>query len=483
MSAAVSQALWTSDEVAAATGGQAAAAFYATGVSIDSRTVQAGDLFVAIVGPNSDGHDYIADALGKGAAGAVVHRRPGGLAETAPLVMVGETLEALRGLAAAARERSAARVVAVTGSVGKTGTKEALRQAFSGQGLTTASEGSLNNHWGLPLSLARMPREARFGVFEMGMNHPGEILPLSRLARPHVAVITTIAAVHSAHFDNESQIADAKAEIFAGMAAEGVAVLNRDNPFYDQLAASAASQAGCRVLGFGRHPQSDVQLLSAELGGDASLVRASVLGETVAYRLAVAGDHWVMNSLAVLAAVYAAGGDVKAAARALAQLQAPAGRGRRHVVPCPGGTFLLIDESYNASPVSVSAALAVLGRIEPGRGGRRIAVLGDMLELGPESDERHAALAVPIRAAGVDQVFVAGRHMDRLWEALPAGLRGGRATDAKSLATLIAAAVRAGDVMMVKGSHGSRMDVVVAALKSLGSAADVAAPLRAVSGG
>ncbi len=483
MTAAAPQPLWSSEEVVAATGGRATSAFRATGVSIDSRTMSPGDLFVAIVGPNSDGHDYVADALRKGAAGAVVQRRSAGLAADAPLVETVDTLEALRGLGAAARARGRARVVAVTGSVGKTGTKEALRLVLSSQGATTASEGSLNNHWGLPLSLARMPRDARFGVFEMGMNHPGEILPLSRLARPHVAVITTIAAVHSAHFDNERQIADAKAEIFAGMMADGFAVLNRDNEFYEHLAASAAAQAGCRVLGFGRHPQADVRLLSAELGGDGSLVRAAVLGEHLAYRVAVAGEHWVLNSLAVLAVVHALGADVKSAARSLAQFQAPAGRGRRQSLPCSGGTFLLIDESYNASPVSVIAALAVLGRVEPGRDGRRIAVLGDMLELGSDSGMRHAALAEPLIAAGVDLVFTAGSRMDRLWEALPSSLRGGRAADAGALRASISAAVRPGDVVMVKGSHGSRMELVVAALKSLGGVAEASLPLCAVSGG
>ena len=481
MTAAAPTPLWTADEVAAATGGRVGTPFQATGISIDSRTLRPGDLFVAIVGDTSDGHDYVVDALRKGAAAAVVHRRPAGLAADARLVETADTLEALNRLGAAARARSDARIVAVTGSVGKTGTKEALRLVLSGQGATTASEGSLNNHWGLPLSLARLPRTSRFGVFEMGMNHPGEILPLSRLARPHVAVVTTIAAVHSAHFASVAEIADAKAEIFAGMDAGGVAVLNRDNAFYGHLAASAVAQAGCRVLGFGRHPQAEVRLLSADLRGDGSQVSASVLGETVVYRLAVAGEHWVMNSLAVLAAAHSAGAEVRAAARALTSLEAPAGRGRRHVASLPGGDVTVIDESYNASPVSVAAALDVLARLEPGRGGRRVAVLGDMLELGAESAARHTDLAAAVRRAEIDQVFVTGPQMDHLWEALPGALRGGRAAESSALAALVAAAVRPGDVVMVKGSHASRMDVVVKALTSLGAEQPV--PLRAVSGG
>ena len=483
MTASGPQVLWTSDEVAAATGGRATRDFRASGVAIDSRTVKSGDLFVAIVGPNFDGHDYVVDALRKGAVGAVVHRRPANLTADVPVVETVETLAALRGLGAAARARGSARIVAITGSVGKTGTKEALRLVLAGQGATTASEGSLNNHWGLPLSLARMPRDVRFGVFELGMNHPGEILPLSHLARPHVAVITTIAAVHSAHFDNEGQIADAKAEIFSGMTANGIAVLNRDNEFFDRLAASARAQAGCRVLGFGRHLQADVRFLSAELGGEGSLVHASLMGAPLSYRLAVAGEHWVMNSLAVLAAVQALGADVPSAARALAQLQAPAGRGQRQTLQCPGGTFLLIDESYNASPISVKAALAVLGRIEPGRNGRRIAVLGDMLELGADSAQRHAVLAGPLRDAGIDLVFAAGAHMESLWQAVAPAQRGGHAADAAALSALVADAVRPGDAVMVKGSHGSRMATVVAALKSLGGKADRPLPLCAVSGG
>ncbi len=478
------QALWTADEAARATGGRAQGAWRCVGVSIDSRTVRPGDLFVALKGPNFDGHDFVAAALDRGAAAAMVSGRPGGIPVDAPLLVVDDTLQGLSDLGEAARARSRARVIGITGSVGKTGVKEALRSVLGAQAETAANEGSLNNHWGLPLSLARLPRRAAFAVFEMGMNHPGEIAPLSRLARPHVAVITTVEAVHKEHFAAIEDIADAKAEIFAGIAEDGIAVLNRDNEQFARLA-RAAGAAGIRtVISFGRHADAGVRVLEEEVDGAGSRVRARVAGEILDYALSVPGRHWVLNSACVLASVAAVGADVRRAAGRLATFAVPKGRGQRLTVERGDRSFTLIDDSYNASPVSMAAALEVLGKTAPGAGGRRIAVLGDMLELGEDAVERHVSLAETVKANRIDLVFAAGPMMAHLFQALPAALRGGHADDSAALAPLVAAAARAGDVITVKGSAGSRMGRVVDALKALAAAGDEGgAPHRAASGG
>ncbi len=481
MGAANGPVLWTADDVRTATHGRCDASFAATGVSIDSRTLHRGDLFIALVGPNFDGHDFVADALEKGAAAAVVHRAPSAAGTDKPLLVVDDTMAALTGLGRAGRARGAARIVAVTGSVGKTGTKEALKLALGGQGRTSANEGSLNNHWGVPLSLARMAADADFGIFEMGMNRPGEIAPLSTLARPHVAVVTAVEAVHSAFFRCLDEITDAKAEVFAGMEAGGTAVLNRDNPQFGRLAALAGDK-GLAVLGFGADARSDAGLVEAGLDADGSRIKAKLMGETVDYRLAVAGRHWVINSLAVLAAVAALGADVTAAARALGSMTAPEGRGRRYTVAATGGRFALIDESYNASPVSVKAAIEVLGQSQPGPGGRRIAVLGDMLELGADEVALHRDLAAPLRDNGVDLVFTAGPLMSHLWEVLPGAMRGGHAADSATLAPLASAAVHPGDVVTVKGSAASRTGLIVRALLALEDDRGETLPKRVVNG-
>ena len=454
-------ALWTSAEAVGATGGTSAREWEARGVSIDSRTVAPGDLFVALAGPNFDGHDFVADALAKGAVAAMVSRLPPGVGPGAPLLMVQETLAALTELGRAARKRCNARIVGVTGSVGKTGTKEALRAAFQRQGRTVASAASLNNQWGVPLSLARMPGDTEWGVFELGMNHPGEIAALARLVEPHVAVITTIAPAHLGYFPSVEAIAAAKAEIFEGMSSMGAAVLNADNPHFDRLAAVARARGLRRILGFGEHPRAEVRLIDCHLYSTASAVTAAVMGEIVDYCLSVPGRHSVINSLAVMAAVKAADGDVSAAAAAMGTLEALAGRGRRHRIAVTGGSATLIDESYNANPESMRAALAVLATVVPRPGGRRIAVLGDMLELGPEAEELHAALAEPIALAGVDLVFTVGRHMEQLDHALPARRCGGHADTSAGLLPILTAALRSGDVVMVKGSLGSRMAEIV----------------------
>jgi UDP-N-acetylmuramoyl-tripeptide--D-alanyl-D-alanine ligase len=453
--------LWTADEAAAATAGRNTRPWAATGVSIDSRTVAKGDLFIALAGPKFDGHDFVADALAKGAAAALVARVPPDAAADAPLLVVADTMAALEALGRAARRRAAAQIVGVTGSVGKTGTKEALKRVFERQGASFASAGSLNNQWGVPLSLARMPRETVYGVFEMGMNHPGEIDALTRLVRPHVAVITTVEPAHLGFFPSVEAIADAKAEIFAGVEPGGAAILNRDNPHFPRLAAAARHRGIGRILGFGAHPEATVKLIDSHLYATASAVTAAVMGEIVDYCIAIPGQHWVMNSLAVLAAVKAAGGDVGAAAAAFSSLTPLDGRGRRHKASVAGGEVTLIDESYNASPASMRAAFAVLGVTEPGKGGRRIAVLGDMLELGEEAARLHAELAAPLADARIDLVFTVGSNMRRLYDALPKRMRGGHAASSAEMAEIVARRLRPGDVVTIKGSFGSRMAEVV----------------------
>jgi UDP-N-acetylmuramoyl-tripeptide--D-alanyl-D-alanine ligase len=464
-------ALWTSQDAAAATGGSNTGSWQAIGVSIDSRTVEAGDLFVALSGPKFDGHDFVAGALARGGAAAVVSKAPPKLAPDARLLMVGDTQAALEALGRAARARTQGRIIAITGSVGKTGTKEALKAALARQGRAFASSGSLNNHWGVPLSLSRLPQDADYGIFELGMNHPGEIDALVRMVRPHIAVITTIEPVHLGFFASVEAIADAKAEIFNAIEPNGAAILNRDNPHFARLAAAAQARGVTRIIGFGEHPDAAVRLLDCELHPAASVVTASVMGEVVDYSLGLPGRHWVMNSLAVLAAVHAAGGDIGAAAAALASLAPLAGRGQRHALPIAGGSFTLIDESYNASPASMRAAIAVLGGIEPGPGGRRIAVLGDMLELGSEAAQLHAALAQPLVDAGIDLVFTLGAEMRALDQALPAARRGGHADTVDALAQLLGRRLRAGDVVTVKGSHGSKLYELVARLLAATSTA------------
>ena len=457
-------ALWTSADAAAATGGSNTADWSATGVSIDSRTIGAGELFVALKGPNHDGHDHLDAAFARGASAAMVHRSTGSAPAAGPLLVVEDTMAGLSSLAAAARARSRARIAGVTGSVGKTGVKEALRLVLERQAPTFASAGNLNNHWGAPLSLARLPAQMSYGVFELGMNHAGEISPLSRLLRPHVVVITTIAPAHAAHFASVAEIADAKAEIFDGIEPAGTAILNRDNAFFSHLATAARKHGIGRILSFGRDAGADVRVIHAQEHAASSRVEAEIAGRRIGYQIGAPGGHWVTNSLAVLATVFALGGDVDGAASALADMRAPAGRGRQSRIDCAGGSFLLIDESYNASPAAVRAALEVLALSEPARGGRRIAVLGDMLELGDEAPRLHRELADDIAARDIDAVYCAGAEMAHLFEELPASRRGGHAQDTAALAPRVASAVKAGDVVLIKGSLGMNMSQIVRAL-------------------
>lgn len=460
-------ALWTVDALVQATGARVSGALTPEiiGVSIDSRSIKAGEVFFAIKGDRVDGHDYVANALARGAALAVVAQdKLAAMPTDAPLAAVPDVLEALRALGRAARARSSAKIIAITGSAGKTGTKDALRLALSQDGETHASVASFNNHWGVPLSLARLPQSARYAVFEIGMNHAGEIEPLVRLVRPAVAIITTIQPVHLENFPNIEAIADAKAEIFLGLESGGAAVLPRDNDHFDRLTRAARAAGAGRIIGFGEHADAEARLIDTALLPDSSTVRAKILGDDVAYKLGAPGRHLVLNSLAVLAAVKLVGADLALAALALADLVPPSGRGRRISLRVDGGRALLIDESYNANPASMRAALEVLGQASVGRTGRRIAVLGDMLELGPDAAELHRGLAEAIAAAKVDLVFCAGPLMRELWEVLPAGQRGGYAETAAELEAEVAAAIHPGDAIMIKGSHGSRMGPVVDAL-------------------
>jgi UDP-N-acetylmuramoyl-tripeptide--D-alanyl-D-alanine ligase len=462
--------LWTIEDMAAAMDAERRGALpqSVSGISIDSRTVKQGEAFFAIQGDHRDGHAFVTTALEANAVLAIVAAdRCGELPQGAPLLVVPDVLAALRALAAAARARTRAKVIGVTGSVGKTGTKEALRLALGKDGETHASVASYNNHWGVPLSLARCPASAHYAVLEMGMNHAGEIAPLSRLARPHVAIITTVAPVHLEFFGTLAKIADAKAEIFLGLEAGGAAVLDRDNSQFAHLKRRAKEAGVARIVSFGEHDKADARLVKCVLRSDCSTVEAQILGTDVAYKIGAPGRHLVLNSLAVLAATVLVGADLALAALALAEFKAVPGRGALIEIDLPGGPAFVLDESYNANPASVAAALALLGQAAIGTHGRRIAVLGDMLELGPRGRALHRGLLAAVDANGVDLVFCCGPLMRALWQALPAGRRGGYAEDSAALQAQVLSAIRAGDVVMVKGSLGSRMAPIVKALQRL----------------
>ena len=463
------RALWTVDDMVAAMGAERQGALPQTvlGLSIDSRTIGRDEAFFAIA-DRRDGHEFVAAALAAKAGLAVVAAdRRAGFPKDAPLLVVPDVLAALRALAAAARARTQAKVIGVTGSVGKTSTKEALRLALSKDGETHASVASYNNHWGVPLSLARCPAGAHYAVLEMGMNHAGEIEPLSRLARPHVAVITTIAPVHLEFFGSLAKIADAKAEIFLGLEPDGTAVLNRDNSQFTQLKRRAKEADVARVVSFGEHEKADARLMKCALHAGCSTVQANILGTDLAYKIGAPGRHLVHNSLAVLATAMLVGADLALAALALSELKPTAGRGASIEVDLPGGPALVIDDSYNANPASVAASLALLGQTAIGPRGRRIAVLGDMLELGPRGRALHRGLIKPVLANAVDLVFCCGPLMRALWQALPASRRGGYAEDSAALEAQVLSAIRADDAVMVKGSLGSRMAPIVKALQRL----------------
>ncbi|MET3760227.1 UDP-N-acetylmuramoyl-tripeptide--D-alanyl-D-alanine ligase [Sphingomonas sp. UYEF23] len=456
----MSASLWTSADIAAATGCKASAPFTATGVTFDSREVGPGDLFIALTGEATDGHRFLRQAFTQGAAGAIVSHPV-----EHPHVLVADTTAALDALARASRARTAAKIIGVTGSVGKTGTKEALFAALDrgARGAAHRSVKSYNNHTGVPLSLSRMPAETRFGVFEMGMNHAGELSALTQLVRPHVAIVTTIAPAHTAFFRDEAAIADAKGEIFQGLEPGGVAIVPYDSPHRDRLVAAAAPHAA-RTVTFGLDKGADVRAIeSMRLASGATFVTAVVGERELSFTISQPGQHWVSNSLAVLAAVDAVGGDLAAAGLALAELGGLAGRGARFAMPLGGGDALVIDESYNANPSSMRATLAVLGAE---RATRKIVVLGEMRELGERSDGYHAALLEPILAAGVEAGILVGEAMAPLANVLEGKGDFVHVADAAAARASLLKLLAPGDAVLIKGSNGVGLSAIVADLRS-----------------
>lgn len=449
--------LWTAAEIAAATSGAVHADFAATGVAFDSREVGPGDLFVALTGETTDGHHFVDQAFAQGAAGAIVSQPT-----NHPHVRVADTTAALEALARASRARTAAMIIGVTGSAGKTGTKEALHAALDRiePGTAHKSVKSYNNHTGVPLSLARMPRETRFGVFEMGMNHAGELAALTRIVRPHIAVVTTIAPAHTEFFPSVEAIADAKGEIFQGLEPGGTAIVPFDSPYRDRLIAAARPHAG-RIVTFGLNEGADVRAVEMMPGAAGTLVVAQIGTRTLSFTLSQPGAHWVANAMAVLAAVDAAGGDLAQAGLALAELGGLAGRGAQTDVPVGKGIARLIDESYNANPASMRATLRVLAAT-PAR--RRIAVLGEMRELGTDGAAYHAALAGPVAEAGVDYAVLVGEGMAPLARALEGRIDLVHVPRAADAGEALQAVLAAGDAVLVKGSNGVGLSAVVAAL-------------------
>ena len=456
--------LWTASEAAAATGGRAIGDWTVSGLSIDTRSIAPGDLFVALKAVR-DGHDFVAQAIEKGAGAALVSRIPEGC-EDGPLLLVDDVQTALEALGRAARARTRARVIAVTGSVGKTSTKEMLRHVLAPQGRVHAAIKSFNNHWGVPLTLAGIPADADFAVIEIGMNHPGEIAPLAAQAAPDVAMVTIVAPVHLEAFeDGLPGIAREKAAIFSGLRPGGAAIFNNDLEVSDILAEHG-------TVSFGK-TRSDWHLTQVNAGPDSTTCAAETPLGGIVYRVGAPGEHFAVNALAVLAAVHAAGADVARAALALSDWTPPEGRGRRHAVTLhPDQPPVdLIDDAYNANPASVGAALDLLAATEVPRRARRIAILADMAELGPTGPELHAALALRDSTEKLDLVHTVGPLMKHLHDALPAELRGTHTDTAHAMAAHLRDMVRPGDAVLVKGSNSMKMVVLVDGLRALGDTA------------
>ena len=462
--------LWTSEEVMHAIGGATSGYWQSEGVSIDSRAIEPGDLFIAIVGPNNDGHLYVANALQNGAVAAVIDQPGVSLSskiENSKLLYVENTITGIQNLAQFARGRTAAKVIVVTGSVGKTGSKEMLKLVLSEQGQTNATLGNLNNHLGLPLSLTRMPKNTDFGIFEVGMNHAGEIIPLTKMTRPHVALVTTIELAHSEFFNSIDDIADAKAEIFEGVEPFGVVVLNRDNPMFTHLYDAALRYGISDIRTFGSQANADCRLVDVELGAGSSSVEIQLRGKKIKFEIGIPGLHWVQNALGVLCSVDAVGANAEMASQKLIDMEGLKGRGKTHKLSLPGGTILMIDESYNASPASMNAAIEVLGNSQVEDYGRKIAVLGDMLELGQQAEVMHERLAEILVKNEIDLVFLTGRNMSALWEALPSHMQGSLAITAQKLSPLVRSVILPGDVLIIKGSLGSKIGLIVEDLLKL----------------
>ncbi|KQB97540.1 UDP-N-acetylmuramoyl-tripeptide--D-alanyl-D-alanine ligase [Loktanella sp. 1ANDIMAR09] len=467
--------LWTSAEAAAATGGHVTQPWQATGVSIDTRTLQKGDLFVALADVR-DGHDFVAQALEKGAAAALVTHVPEGVPADAPLLIVPDVLDALGALGRAARARTAAKVVAITGSVGKTSTKEMLRAVLARQGKCHAAEASYNNHWGVPLTLARMPADTDFAVIEIGMSNPGEITPLSQMARPHVAMVTTVAAAHLASFESLAGIAEEKACIMDGLEAGGIAVLNGDIETSRILQDRAKALGATQVL-FGE-TAPDWVVKDVRIAGDVTVITAVGDGVDYLFKLSVPGRHFAMNAVGVLAAAEALGADPVAASLDIASWVPPAGRGTREIIVTDmandGESLELLDDAFNANPTSLAASLEVLAASTPADNvgriikGRRVAILGDMLELGAAEVAMHRDMAQNEHLKSLDLIHCAGPLMRNLWDALPEAQRGRWAETAAELVPQASQLVDAGDVVLVKGSKGSKVSLIVDAIRKLG---------------
>lgn len=460
--------LWTFEALVQATGGRplGQASGPITGISIDTRTLNPGDAFFAIEGERFDGHSFATAAMAAGASVLIVAEAKlpalGRLA--VPMVVVPDVLGALEDLGRAARLRSRAKIVAVTGSVGKTSTKNMMRQAFSACGSVHAADRSFNNHWGVPLTLARMPADCDYAIFEIGMNHPDEIRPLVKMVRPHIAVVTLVAAAHLGFFKSVEEIAHAKGEIFEGLVKGGAALINRDDAHWATLA-RLAEEAGVKTIaGFGAHEKADIRLTHVECGPQSSTFAIEIDGEATEVRLGAPGRHMVQNALATLGAVHLAQADMQKAAMALGSFDAEAGRGARHRLMLDGGAFTLIDESFNANPASMAAAFDLLKRAEPEAGGRRIAVLGDMAELGEHAEKLHAGLAGMVTDAGTELVFLAGREMKALAAALPEGLPVEHREATDDLRALVLAAVKPGDAVMIKSSKSIGFNKLVDAI-------------------
>ena len=473
--------LWTSKEAAEATGGKVTTAWVANGVSIDTRTIQKGDLFVALSAAR-DGHEFVAQALEQGASAALVSRIPDGMDESAPLIIVEDVLDGLEALGRAARDRTDARIVAVTGSVGKTSTKEMLRAILGDQGKTHASVASYNNHWGVPLTLARMPADTQYGVIEIGMNHPGEIAPLSKMTRPHVTLITTVAAAHLEAFENVEGIAVEKASVMDGLEYGGTSVMNNDIETAAILQAKA-HDVKRRDVGFGEHG-FDYVLKDVKIIGDATIVHAEAHEQPLLFKITTAGRHFAMNGLGALAACEALGADLALAAGSLGRWSPSEGRGAREVIildPVENHlTLELIDDSYNANPTSMAAALEVLAvsNVENDKGGvakgRRIAYLGDMKELGPQADSLHAEIAGLSATRELDVVHCVGPLMKAMYDALPEAQKGRWAETSAEMVQGIRRDLDAGDVVLAKGSLSMKLALVVDAIRKMGHPTEAA---------
>ena len=462
--------LWKTDHMIAAMAGRPVGAMPegVGGISIDSRDIAPGDAFFAIKGDRVDGHDYANVAAANGAGVLVVSetKLPALGRINAPMIVVQDVLEAMERLGRAARARARARIIAVTGSVGKTTTKEMLRHVLSACGRVHYSPASFNNHWGVPLTLARLPEDADYGIFEIGMNHPDEIRPLVKMVRPHVAIITTIAAAHLGNFSGIEEIAAAKAEIFEGVTDDGHVLINRDNDQFEFLERAATACGIADIHSFGAHVKADFRLVDYQSEGEAATFWAVIGGRTIEVALRAPGRHIAENAVAVLAACSLAGADLDRVVAAFGSVAAARGRGERLRLGAADGVFTVIDESYNANPASVQAALALLAAARPTKGGRRIAILGDMLELGEHGPALHAGLFEPMDAAGVDVLYAAGPLMANLWERVPAHKRGAYAETSDAICDKLLAGLQAGDVVMVKGSLGSRMGPLAEAIRA-----------------